>query len=464
MTEIYQDNLDVTAIIGGDKTGRDEYSQRLENMRNDDTDVNEWEIVEAEVVLTHRSTPNYVDMIIVPGEETDYPAIPQRRPGEDGAVDRSIDGMLGKTFTLDVDTDIRATTPGPEVTRLFTGNIANMTPMGDGSFEAIANDRTQEPFLDDETGAGRDIQNDTIVIARPTAGPGGTISNVGDRSLRVSEIIEKICEKLDIPQDERHINVERGGKNVGETPNGETILKGFDAKIEFEAWVINIQDALTRAEEASNAYWWFDRYGEFHFGPLIPDEDIRSYEMQFITDSSAGLTTPPYRSVKVIGDGVASEEGWTRSSMISESKYTTGGNVYVDEDSAELAEPTFVYRNMEISTASEADNVRNKIVDKLRKQRASGTITLVGFPELYPNDAVQMPNDESQPMGGERYGVNSVTHRLNSSDGFITKVEVEGLDRNQDVLYDNTLKEDQAGTIRDLRESAETLISSPFFD
>lgn len=410
MTEIFHDNVDITALIDGE----------------------EWHILEAEVVLTKNSTPNYVDMRLTPSEEVDMVDVPQR-PQSEG-------GLLGADFTLDVNTELRVDTPEPEITRLFTGNLANMTPTGEYTFEAIANDATQEPFIEGASSDSRNLQNTTITVGRPT--PTGLWGGVTggrldvdpnlevepDRSMRVKRIVEKICDRLQIGEDDRIINVERGGIDIG-----GGVTQGYNIKIEFESWKVNADKALTRAAEASISKWWFDRDGIFHFGPLIPNEDTRRYQVHFITDASAGMTTPPYRSVKVIGSGVASEEGWTRSSLISEQRYSTGGNVYVDQSDADLAPPTFTYRNMEISTASEADNVRDDLIDKLNDQRANGTVTLVGFPEIYPYDSIEMP---SGPMGGERYGVHTVTHRLNSDDGFITKIEVEGLNAAQEALYE----------------------------
>jgi len=124
---------------------------------------------------------------------------------------------------------------------------------------------------------------------------------------------------------------------------------------------------------------------------------------------------------------------------VNETPVNTRGNVDVQADDAELAEPTFTYRNMEINTQREANNVKEDILEQLRKQQGTGDITLIGFPEIRPGDGVQMPNTERQPMGGERYGVEQVTHRLNSSDGFITKVKVAGLVGEQEVLYDEDI-------------------------
>lgn len=402
--------------------------------------VQQWDIIEAEVVINDRSTPDYVDMVITPVEGIGFPEKPQL-PESEG-------GYLGRDFRLDVDTQLRANTPGPEVTRLFTGSIANMTPLGDYTYEAIANDPTQEPFGKTSGSAkGTSFMNSTISIgkANPTAAKRfaqnyefGQTFTPGDVKILISELVDIIVERAGIPESERDIQIEKGGIEVGETPDGETIKKGFDYEVTFSQWQVPIKDVLDRTTSAAQADWWFDRFGTFHFGPRIPDENIYSYELEYITDSSDGKTTPPYRSVEVIGDGVVSEEGWSRASLVSEDPLNSNGNVL--EDDPELVEPTFTYRNMEINTKEEAENVKNDIIEQLRKQTGTGDITLVGFPELRPGDGVQMPNTEIQPMGGERYGVREVTHRLNSSDGFLTKVKVAGMAKEQEALYDEDVR------------------------
>jgi hypothetical protein len=81
-----------------------------------------------------------------------------------------------------------------------------------------------------------------------------------------------------------------------------------------------------------------------------------------------------------------------------------------------------------------------KIVEDLKKQSAKGKISIVGFPEVTPFDAVIMPHaskdkrdagvpnyQKGMPMGGNRYGVYKVIHKLNGSDGFKTELKVCGL-------------------------------------
>jgi len=432
MDGVVEDNIDISLFIGGDEAPPEE-----------------WELVEAEVVLTTRSTPDYVDMRITPADGVDYPDRPQVPFDLDAEPedDASPGGYLGRQFTLDVDTSLRATTPGPEVTRIFTGAIANMTALGDYTYEAVAYDPTQQSFAAGEDDTTQ-FMNSTINIA--PASPriirnllGGYYDNSyepGDRRLLISELAEMVLDEAGVDEENRNINVQDNGIEVGEKPNGEKVIKGYDYDVTFSEWEVPVKDILERITFASRADWWFDRYGNFNFGPRIPDENIFAYDLQYITDSSDGKTTPPYRSVQVIGDGVASEEGWSRSSLINESPITSAGNVDVQTTTDNLAEPVFTYRNMEINTQQEAENIKNDILEKLREQTGTGDITVVGFPEVRPGDGVELPNTSDQPMGGERYGVEQVTHRINSSDGFITKIKVAGLAGEQEVLYNDDIE------------------------
>lgn len=432
MVDIIEDTLDVSVLIGGDNTGESAQAARQRQAEDSSFDVTEWGLLEAEIVMSRRNTPNYVDLVITPIGDT-IPPVNVNQRVEEG-------GLLGETFTLDVDTSIRTTDLGQEVTRLFTGKIANMTPIGDYTYEAIVHDPTQEPFKNAGSEGASDLMNQYITLPY--------VLSAEDQSIRVDDVINLIMIELGIPPDKRNINIQKGGIEIGTTPQDESIRQGYNTKIRFSDFNVTVEDALTKAEEASESYWWFDRFGVFNFGPL---EDITSYDLSLITDTSAGASTPAYRSVKVIGDGVVSKEGWSKSALVSDTSLTAEGNIVRDLDDDNLAKPTFVYRNMEISTAREAQHVQQQLIDKLRAQRAEGKVTVVGFPEIYPNDTVVMPSSAEQPMGGTRYGVMGVTHRINPSDGFITIIEVQGLTAGQEVLYD--VEEEREATIGEIRNA-----------
>lgn len=400
---VESDNVDVEVFISG----------------------NSWEVVDAEVVLTERSTPDYVVAVITPSPGTSYPKEPSN-------PDKG-EYMLGEEFHLSVDNQLRAG-EGREINRIFTGVVANMTGRGDYTYEAIAHDPSQEPFGKGVVSGGdaSSFMNSTINIAPgspriPRQLDSGYYSQSyepGDRWIKVKELMGMVLDEANVPNTRREINIAEGGTWQD---------KGKNPKIRFSEWEHTVEELLDRACNASNSDWWFDRYGQFHFGPRIPDEDIFAYSLEYITDASDGVTTPPYRGVKVIGDGVSSEEGWSKSALINETPMTASQPV-VETSSSALAEPVFTYRNMEINTKEEAQTTAKSIAEDLRKQTGTGSVTVIGFPEIRPMDAVVMPNSDRQPMGGTRYSVLEVTHRLNSSDGFITKLGLGGPTKAQEVL------------------------------
>lgn len=391
----------------------------------------EWKIIETEVVLSTKDTADYAMMIITPSDSVDFPS----RPG----VPISEGGYLGKRFVLNVDTDLRANTGGPEVRRIFTGQVANMNPRGDYSYQAIAYDPSQQPL---ESGKGFMTQvvnsrtDDPDLIRQNTTGYYGEARKPGERRIKISTALTLILDEAGIT--DRNINLREGGIIVGRTSGGKPLRRGYDTEITFSVEGKTVDDILDRLTDAANATWWFDRFGTFNFGPRLPNEDIFAYELRYITDASDGKTSPQWNSVQVIGDGVVSEEGWVASSL-QKDRHINSSALVAGEGDADLVEPVFTYRNLEINTQDEADNVRTQIAEELRSQKAEGEVTVVGFPEVRPGDAVKMPSTDLQPMGGERYGVREVRHRLNPNDGFLTKISVQGLTNEQSVVYADEL-------------------------
>lgn len=432
---IQEDEIDIDCVIGGGNNPSEE-SETIES--------EQWEIIEAEVVITAQSSPDYVDMRITPATDTTFP--------KDPSVSKEDGGYLGRNFTLDVETDLRADVEGPSHTRLFTGKISNMTALGDYSYEAIAHDPTQEPFLStSEEKTYTSIMNQSIelnesssveIIGKPSGPFYGEEGVLTDARIRVSDLLDLILDEIGIDDESvAEENLQEDGSFVVTTRDGAPIKKGKDIELTFSNWEVKIKDALEYAALASGSKWWFDRFGKFHFGPPIPNENIYAYELRYITDATDSLTRPPYQSVRVIGDGVVSQDGWSKSKILNEKPITTGDSIKEVESGAELVEPTFTYRNMEINTEEEARTVRESLVEDIKSQQADGEVTVVGFPEIRPLDVIVMPDTDRQPMGGYRYGVDKVVHRLNNSDGFLTKIGISEVVGTQLGLGEGSLEE-----------------------
>lgn len=413
MTTVYNDNLQVTLTIDG----------------------LEWHVVEAEVELSRMDTPNYVDLVMVPDPNDTVPELPE-----------PITNLLGAEFRLVADNSLitNRDTNAEEDSLLFAGNLANISPTGEKTYEAIAYDPAQQAFAPESDGGS--IMNEYIYLGLPEYsyggymwggyGTGGTRYEI--QTIEASELVERCMEALNITDFE--IELEDGGVTVEGEEGSYT--GGYERTMYFSESFIKVSEALDRTRESTESEWWFDKEGTFHFGVPRPTK----HALKFITDSSAGKTTPPYQSIRLIGSGAASQEGYARSTMNIEDKIVLERNIAETEEGeitiAEVPEdeepksPTFEYRNLEVSNDEQAESVVQKVAEDLAEQQADGTVTVVGFPEVVPLDGILMPQsinpekenyNENQPMGGRAYNVYKVIHRLNADDGFVTKIHVAGV-------------------------------------
>lgn len=418
MTQTINDNVQVKLTIDGE----------------------DWLVSECEVVRSRISTPDYVDInAMVPDPVNTVPNLPNKLNQLIGA---EVELFANNELISERDTDAE------EDSLLFTGNLANISVIGDFRFEAIVYDPSQQGFAtlgedasQQEISEAGSVLNQEIFIPMPAWAydtmhkfASGTEFNA--RVKETSELVRDIVKKLGLdPDDEDQVNIDLSDSGTEfESPTGETITAAKDVLITFDDATPTVKEALEKARKRSNSEWWFDKRGVFNFG--LPDPT--KHELKYITDADAGKVTPPYQSVRVIGSGSASKEGYERNSMNMEDAIVLEREIGVDEngdpiaidpqlseDDPQLKNP-FTYRNAEISTDDQAKAVMNSIIKDLAEQQADGKITVVGFPEIVPLDGVKMPNSREQPMGGAGYGVYKVVHRLNGSDGFITIIHVSG--------------------------------------
>lgn len=412
MTEIIKDDLkDVTMTIAGD----------------------DWLVAEAVVELSQADTPNYVD-------------INKMVPATDTSIDGPPDSLIGEPFELRVENQLisQRDTDAEEETLLFSGNLANISATGQRSYEGIAYDPSQEGFNASQNSGS--MMNQKIQLFWPYYGAlyfgglGGGGTTYEPRTRKASYIINQVMWKMGI--DDYDIQLTENGV-TREGPGG-SVTGAYDRDVHFDANEVLVSKALNHTAEITESTYWFDKSGTFHFGVPDPTKHI----LHFIKDASDGMTTGPYQSVRVIGSGISSQEGWNRQSMVAEERIVkeyaavrTSGSKFegrpIDElDVGELPQPVFEYRNAELSTEAQAESAAKKIAKDIAKQQAKGKVTVVGFPEIEPLDAIKMPQaqDDSkdnyfpgQPMGGYAYSVYKVKHKLNSSDGFVTEVHVSGL-------------------------------------
>lgn len=409
MTQIFNDNVEVTLTIDGQP----------------------WFLVDAEVELSRMDVPNYVDLLMVPDPDETAPTLPDR-----------IDNLIGSSFRLEADNSLisERDSDAEEDNLLFDGNLANISATGKNSFEGIAYDPAQQAFAPEEDGGS--LMNEFIHLGQPEYSYTAMWEpNAGTKyetqTIEATELAQQIVESLGITDYE--IELVDGGVTLGEGEDADTFA--YNRTIWISDSLITVEEALTKLREWCEVEWWFDKEGVFHIGVPRPTK----HELKFITETNAGRTTPPYQGVRVIGSGSASTEGYSRTNMEIEDKVVVEASIAIDEATGdpianigEIAEPTFEYQNLEVSNDEQARSTAKKLVEDLAEQQADGTVTVVGFPEVVPMDGIIMPNGEDggypdddirtdMPMGGRGYGVYKVVHRLNSSDGFITKIHVAGV-------------------------------------
>jgi hypothetical protein len=432
MTEVIADTVEVDMKIDGEK----------------------WLLSEVKVELSRNRTPNYVD-------------INKMAPDiEAGASYKNPNDLIGKDFSLNVDNDLisERDTDASEKTLLFKGKLANISAIGTNVYEGIAYDPSQQALNSQEKG---NILNQEVEIQNPLIDYGNLISTGGaylteggSTEYTTDTIVIKASKALEqvlgpSPIEEKDIQLSDSGKEIV-GPRG-SFTGAEDVFVRFDDSNPRVGEALQKIAEETKSFWWFDREGVFHFG--VPEPTIHA--PQLITDTSAGLTTPPYQSVKVIGSDVASSTGYSNSTQNPAEPIVKGANLTLNSNGEpeakikdikfgeedDLTEPTFVYENQEIIIEAQANNVVEKIAEDLGEQYVSGKLTVVGFPEVEIFDVVIMPHAEEskqdvgnysprQPMGGGVFGVYKVVHKLNPGDGFITDIHTAGMTGPASVLVE----------------------------
>ena len=424
LVPVTQDNIEIDLFIGP----RDAFDRGTvrgsEKPRVRPTDAaREYDIIEAEIELVDGKETNFMEAVLVGKDHNIVPT-------EGNPVEQRNEPEL---VTLDIKNQLtEAERDGQQIDRVFTGTVANAARLGDQRFKMTA-------FW---PGFNR-IQDGRIVISPPPAlyfGVGET-SFVSRRNT-ISNIIGRAGREITrgTPFD-YEINLDPDGVIVGNKPerggNFTVIRNGFDEEVTRDSLLEPIETLLKDLKLKSESVWDVDRYGDFYFGAIQPD----AHKLRYITETSAGKQSPAWRSVRVIGDGVVSQDGWGASAQINEDPETLLGNIDGSSVEEGLAEPTFEYRNMEISTRVEAKHVLEELLEEIREQTAGGYVEVVGHPEVWPGDAIELPDAEAQPFGLERFGVKRVIHRINNRDGFMTRIECNGLTNGTKTLFEEDLKD-----------------------
>ena len=410
---------------------------------------NDWNLVEAKVTLSRNLVPNFV-------------RIKKMAPAEGTTFER-VEDLIGKGFELSIDTELESyrDAPGTYNSTLFKGNVANISSLGTGVYEAVIYDPSQQVLNQTENGGS--VMNQEVKLTNPVVDY-TTLSKAEKRYatdasetkfkpkgvvFRSSEALNKALKEVDLKgandTEDVDIQLSKKGKVIG-GPRGQ-FRGAIDNFVKFDSTKVTVEEILQKVANRTKSFWWFDRTGTFIFG--VPDANI--YYPELITDNSAGITTPPYQSIKVIGSDIASSNGYVQGELNPDEEVVVGGNITLSGSEPQLDSeklqyggsgtilhnPTFVYRNQEIITKAQAVNTLEKLAQDLGEQYANGKLTTVGFPEPSLFDVLVLPhaNKDLQgvgnynprlPMGGSIFSVYKVEHMINPSDGFISRFHVAG--------------------------------------
>jgi len=191
-------------------------------------------------------------------------------------------------------------------------------------------------------------------------------------------------------------------------------------------------------QKTNNAVFWVDTNNVLQFGPT----KTANHKLAWILETDAGVRRPPYKSVQVIGDNVgttSAQGGWQAGKLMPDQNNMTSTACTIQENDGEnevvmgeLREPTFTYEDASIRTRAEAESIARSLLADLQNQSAEGKIVIPGRPMIDLFDVVEMPDSFGVTNSGEQvepaqFLVETVTHRINTSDGFITEITVDGL-------------------------------------
>jgi hypothetical protein len=439
---VAQDNIDIDIQIGPARDGLDGTNAPQNSFSYLPTEI--------EIHITDGPEASYAMGYIVPEDHNRKPSVPADAALDDGLLDSDV-------IAIDVDnelTEVRDDTDG-EITRVFTGIVSNSSRVEHGLYEFMAFQPGYE-----------NIQNAAITISGPPTGYqeveifGKTYKKpvYNERRQYASILADDIAQAVidGTPFSYTFTILDDAPVNIGDVKYGEDQQLFMNSSFVPLSVEGKDEGALQRVVNATNTVWEIDRYGDFHIGPPVPDNEeyagvdyptkVTSHKLRYITETSAGIQSPAWRSIVVIGDGVVSQDGWGATAQVNENpqqffdvidgeRQATADQFGPEVRRDELVEPTFEYVNLEIQTASEARKALERIKDKILKQRGNGEITVVGHPEIWPGDAIELPDTKNQPYGLERFGVGKVVHRINNQDGFLTKINVTGMTRSNEATF-----------------------------
>lgn len=192
---------------------------------------------------------------------------------------------------------------------------------------------------------------------------------------------------------------------------GDLDLPTIRVSPEFDG--LRCDKVLEKVARWGEAAWWTTAENVV----VVTDEiagETDTHELRYLRDASPGKRTPAYQSVRVIGSSAVSRRGLGYRYMLSSQPIVA---------TAGSGRPVYEFRDNDIQSQSQADNVAKALKKRLDEQQKGGWVETVGREDIRPFDDVELPPD----LGGETYLVRAIEQTIDSRDGFKTRLTLGGL-------------------------------------
>jgi len=400
--------------------------------------ADEFFVINTKVVHSDYKNSNYAEIKCYPSPSVEIPTDITEFRGRSATL--TCDTTLSEKRNLLRQQDAAGDTSIEPDNLLFSGNVARIYRAGDGSIDVVLFDPGQSLF---ESFSGREedevssisrlrpgdegfeqvsssessIQNGEISLVQPSGEDGGGSSETV--LIKAKDVVTKVLNDIGVA--DREITLAEGGTTF--TVNGQEFTGAYNRELYFENTEWNAHELLKEVERRTESTFNFKKDGTFKFG--VPE--IRRHKLFFVTETTAGIKSPPYQSVKVIGTGIRSDsDNIDNPGVVSENKIvkkralkpSVNGSERIEE--GQTKEPVYTYKSADLVTDTQVESTADQIINEIKSQQKGGEITVIGYPEITLNDTLIVPEE----FGGEAYTATKITHRINSSDGFTTKINV----------------------------------------
>lgn len=302
---------------------------------------------------------------------------------------------------------------------VFTGRVVNYHYMGDLTWRVHVSNACNEVMFEEIT---LDFEEEPAMASVIVEEAINQMSRVPEYSVGLQDNMSQAEQRGGSggPDSGSANDPVSGGGKMAVVADGEDFLTTYSCTNE------KVYKVLDQFGRWTDSKWWVTPDNTLIFGPVSPTER----PLQFVVDADAGKETPPYQSVKVVADDAVARQGWGAKHQVSKhSQHVSVSVTNLGESAGEtqfewgtLTPPTFTYKSKDIKTPQQARATAKEIAHELVEQTKGGWVEVVGRPDITVLDVITMPKN----LGGEQYLVGGVKHKMDSSNGYVTRIECAG--------------------------------------